>query len=172
MTSAETSKLIEELGNQLHPGILRWIGLRPTKGAPMVAVPEVEAITDQGLVGDRSSAKVGRKRQVSIIQAEHLPVVASLCRVDEVMPAQCRRNLVVEGFSVASLRTARFAIGEVEFVGSGYCHPCGKMNRSVAPGGFQAMRGHGGIVARVTAGGVVRVGDPVRLLGWSGPPER
>jgi MOSC domain-containing protein YiiM len=83
-----------------------------------------------------------------------------------VTPEAVRRNLVIDGINLVALVGLRFSIGaEVILVGTGACAPCSKMDETVAPGAFQAMRGHGGITASVERGGTLRVGDVVRSLG-------
>lgn len=159
--------LAELRGRVAAPGTLRWIGLRPARDVPMHATEAAQALAGQGLDGDRHAARqrtVPGNRQVTLIQAEHLPVIAALAGRADISPAQLRRNLVVAGINLLALQRARFRIGEVELEGTGPCHPCSRMEAVLGFGGYAAMRGHGGITARVLVGGWLRLGDDVRPL--------
>ena len=144
-------------------GRVEWIGLRPARAVSMEAVAVAEAVTGKGLVGDRYVGASG-KRGITLVQAEHLPVVAALAGHDRVAPAMLRRNLVVAGIPLVALKDRRFRIGEVLLEGTGPCDPCSRMEDALGPGGYNAMRGHGGICARIVAGGVIRPGDRVEAL--------
>lgn len=144
-------------------GTLRLIGLRPARRAPLESAACAE-VSASGLVGDRAMATGAGRRQVTLIQAEHLPVIASLLGRQELDPGLLRRNLVVSGINLLALVTAEFVVGSVRLAGTGRCHPCSRMEEALGPGGYNAMRGHGGITARVVEPGVISIGDPVRLV--------
>jgi MOSC domain-containing protein YiiM len=139
-------------------GCLIWIGVRPARKAPLVSLQSVE-ISPTGLEGDHRNRP--GKRTVTLIQAEHLPAIASLAGLETVDPALLRRNLVVKGISLVALRDRRFRIGPVVLRRSGLCAPCSRMEEILGPGGYNAMRGQGGITAEVISGGAVSVGDTV-----------
>jgi MOSC domain-containing protein YiiM len=142
-------------------GRLEWIGLRPARRVPLLEVNHVEVIADHGLAGDRKASRAGGRRQVTLIQREHLDTVAQLLGREAVDPALLRRNLVVSGINLLALHGERFRIGDVLFEGTGLCEPCSRMEEVLGVGGYNAMRGHGGITARVIAGGVITLGDAV-----------
>jgi MOSC domain-containing protein YiiM len=145
-------------------GRLESIGLRPGWRAPLLVMNHVEVIADHGLTGDHKAQRAGGKRQVTLIQREHLATLAQLLRRDAIDPALLRRNLVVSGLNLLALRNERFQIGEVLFEGTGPCEPCSRMEEVLGAGGYNAMRGHGGITARVLSGGVIAVGDAVAYV--------
>jgi MOSC domain-containing protein YiiM len=163
-------------------GRLEAILLRPARGIPMQSIERVRAIGGRGLEGDRAAARspvpgAGSKRQVTLLQAEHLPAIANLCgRECGLDAALLRRNLVVAGINLVATRTL-FAdrplvlrIGkEVVLELTGPCDPCSRMEAALGPGGYNAMRGHGGMTARVLAGGVLVRGDAVRVEPRSAP---
>jgi MOSC domain-containing protein YiiM len=145
-------------------GALRWIGVRPERRAPLSALTRVEAIAGIGLAGDHYAAKNDGKRQVTLIQEEHLDVVAKMLGKSHVLPATVRRNLVVSGINIYALRNRRFRIGSVVLEGSGPCEPCSRMEEVLGAGGYNVMRGHGGITARVIEGGELCIADRVEAV--------
>lgn len=144
-------------------GHVRWIGLRPARDVPMRSVDQAQAVAGKGLRGDRYSGGSG-KRGITLIQAEHLPAIAALAGLETVAAATLRRNLVVSGLPLIALKGRRFRIGEVLCEGTAPCDPCSRMETALGAGGYNAMRGHGGLCARILEGGTVRVGDAVHWI--------
>jgi MOSC domain-containing protein YiiM len=156
-------------------GRLEAIVLRTGRRAPAVLATEVRAIAGQGLDGDRaartrSANAAPSRRQVTLIQAEHLPVIARFAGRDEVLASEMRRNLVIAGINLLAARspfkdqTMHLRIGaEVVLKITDVCAPCSRMEEVLGDGGYAAMRGHGGLTATVLVGGMLRVGDAVRV---------
>jgi MOSC domain-containing protein YiiM len=160
-----TEFLIKELlGIVPQVGRLEWIGLRPATRAPVLAVVSVRAEAGRGLIGDRYAESPGTKRQLTLIQAEHLPVIARLTGHDSIPPAWLRRNLLVSGINLLALKGREFRIGAVLLEGTGLCHPCSRMEAVLGAGGYSAMRGHGGITARVLESAELSIGDAVKMV--------
>jgi MOSC domain-containing protein YiiM len=84
---------------------------------------------------------------------------------DATPPELTRRNIVVSGINLLALKDRRFQIGGAVLEATGPCEPCSRMEENLGPGGYNAMRGHGGITARVVEEGTIRVGDEVRFVG-------
>jgi MOSC domain-containing protein YiiM len=146
----------------MRPGRVRWIGVRPAHRAAMTPLEAVELVVGKGLVGDRYKSHGAAKRQVTVIQAEDLLAIASYLGAAGVTPEELRRNLVVEGINLRALKGRPFRVGEALLEMTGECHPCSRMEEILGVGGYNAVRGHGGITARVLEGGLVRIGDEVR----------
>ena len=145
-------------------GRVVWLGVRPGRRSAIDLCDWVEAVVDVGLAGDHYQSRSTGKRQVTLIQAEHLAVVGALLDEAQIDPARLRRNIVVSGINLLALKDRRFRIGDAVFEGSGLAHPCSRMEEELGPGGYNAMRGHGGLTARVIDGGLIRIGDAVGYL--------
>lgn len=163
------------LGTFTGGGTLETIVLRPARDAPARCVEAAVAIAGRGLDGDRAGANSprrsgGSKREVTLIQAEHLPLFAAWVGRREIDPALLRRNLVVRGLNLLSARSPlrdlslELCIGdEVRLEVTGPCDPCSKIEREFGAGAYNALRGHGGVTARIVTGGRLCVGDGVRI---------
>lgn len=158
--SARVLTLAELQGRYTQPGRVEAIWLRPARDEAMIGAQTVE-ITEAGLTGDRARAG---KRAITLIQAEHLPVNAALAGLERVEPALLRRNIVVSGVNLLAFRGKALRLGDVVLELTVPCHPCSKMEALLGEGGYTAMRGHGGMCARVVSGGQVAPGAVVEPL--------
>jgi len=102
-------------------GKVEWIGVRPARKEPLVSLPRAK-VNLNGIEGDHRN-KPG-KRTVTLIQAEHLSVIASLCA-------------------------------------------CSRMETELGHGGYNAMRGHGGICAEVLEEGEIELHQCVHAINAS-----
>lgn len=142
-------------------GRVEWIGLRPARRADVQQVVTAIVLEKQGLHGDHGHKSVRSQRQVTLIQAEHLPEIAERQGLPEVRPEQLRRNIVVSGLPLLSLKGKAFRIGTAVLVATGDCSPCARMAEALGEGAQRAMSNRGGIIARVASGGEISVGDQV-----------
>jgi MOSC domain-containing protein YiiM len=149
--------------NFSQTGKVEIIQVRPARMAPVQSMERVLAVADVGLEGDRYKSK-GGNRQVTLIQAEHLDAVASILGKSQIDPALTRRNIVISGLNLVALKGKTFQVGNAVFQYSGECHPCSRMEENLGFGGYNAMRGHGGITAKILESGVIQVGDSVIVI--------
>jgi MOSC domain-containing protein YiiM len=179
------------------PGIVSWLGIRPKPRGALHAREGVRLLAGRGIEGDHRARRGGGKRQVTLIQDEHLEVVASLmgdadpalarpgrpaapppvprmdpARLRRIDPVRLRRNIVVRGLNLMALKGVRFRLGGALLEGTGACHPCSRMEQILGPGGYNAMRGHGGITAIVLEDGDVALGDLLDAVAGASPPGK
>ena len=152
--------LKELLSRHAQDGRVDWIGVRTARHDDVASVLGAEISLD-GLAGDH--ARPG-KRAVTLIQAEHIPVIATLIGRGDIAPEVFRRNIVVSGLNLAALRGAKISLGAAHLRITTVCAPCSRMETALGHGAYNAMRGHGGWCAEVVAPGHVSVGDPVKVL--------
>ncbi|MEM7214648.1 MAG: MOSC domain-containing protein [Pseudomonadota bacterium] len=150
--------IAELIAKNARPGIVQWIGVRPERRGAVIQ-PDCVELTTAGLVGDHNQS--GGKRAVTLVQQEHLSAIASFLGQQSVDPVKLRRNFVVSGINLLGLRNRQFNIGNTVLEGSGLCAPCSRMEEAFGPGGYSAVRGHGGITARIVKAGSISISDEV-----------
>jgi MOSC domain-containing protein YiiM len=173
MTTQDTLRdLITRIATQ---GRIEAIVVRPERNQPAQYIDAAQVEPGLGLIGDRRSNnkrtdKAARKRELTLIQAEHLPLIGRWCGLEQLEGTRLRRNLVISGVNLLAMKSPfadvrlEWQIGnEVCIEVTGPCDPCSKMEAELGPGGYNAMRGQGGVTAMIVAGGVIRVGDAVML---------
>lgn len=159
--TAKESVIGKLLDAPVKPGKVVWISVRPERRSPVKPLTEVDAILNRGLAGDHYKGTPSSTRHVTLIQAEHLAAVSSFMSISDLDPGLVRRNIVVKGINLLALKDKQFYLGEALMEMTGLCHPCSQMEEILGEGGYNAMRGHGGITARIIKGGKIRVGDEV-----------
>ncbi|MFY0591197.1 MOSC domain-containing protein [Roseivirga sp.] len=157
-------KSIEDLMRQFaQPGKVEIITIRPERRAAPEIRERVNAKASVGLEGDHYASK-GGKRQVTIIALEHLRAAASMLGKEKIDPLLTRRNIVTTGINLLALKHKKFRIGDAVLEYTGECHPCSRMEENFGKGGYNAMRGHGGITCKIIASGEIGVGDSLVVL--------
>ena len=148
-----------------HEGKVEWLSYRPgpTPRGEILVVDEIEVSEKKGIEGDRYKGS-SKKRQITLIQAEHIEAVRKMLQKQSIDPTLLRRNIVVSGLNLLALNNLEFKIGEAILKMTGYCHPCSRMEQNLGTGGYNAMRGHGGITCMVIKAGKIRLGDSVGLV--------
>ena len=159
------SPLEQLLAGPTMPGRLAWIGLRPSREVPMVTANSAVMIMGRGIKGDHYDTRQNGARQVTLIAIEDIAAIASFLGKEGIGPELLRRNFVTQGINLVALKSRRFRIGPTLLEWSGECAPCSRMETNLGPGGYNAVRGHGGITARVIEGGEVQLGDAVERVG-------
>jgi len=150
------------LSGPMLPGKLVWIGLRPQRHLPPLTPASAVLIAEHGLEGDHYRTSRNGGRQVTLISSEDLGAIASFLGRDHISPGTLRRNFVTEGINLLALKGRRFWVGSALVESSGDCAPCSRMETALGPGGYNAVRGHGGITAKIIKGGSVHLGDVIR----------
>jgi MOSC domain-containing protein YiiM len=126
---------------------------------PVEEVAALECVAGAGIVGDRYfNHEENFKGQITFFAEE---VHEELCRQfdqPDTPPSVYRRNVITAGVDLNALIGREFEVQGVRFAGVEECRPCYWMDRAVAAGAEEALKGRGGLRARILRGGVLRRG--------------
>lgn len=125
---------------------------------PLLEVREIECMAGRGIRGDRFfDYKKDYSGQITFFSSE---VFGSVCRslnAGAKSPSAARRNVVTAGADLNALIGKRFTVQGVEFEGVCECKPCYWMDRAIAPGAEEALKGRGGLRARILTNGILHI---------------
>jgi len=131
---------------------------QPPGEHPIVEVAHIRCLAGRGIEGDRfCDYKPDYKGQITFFQWEDYERLCGLFDVHDKDPAVFRRNVVTEGFDLQALVGQEFEIQGVRFSGSCECTPCYWMDQAFCPGTEEALRGRGGLRARILTDGNLRI---------------
>ena len=151
------------LAAPMRPGELIWIGLRPIRRAELVNQTSAQLVAGTGIDGDHYATRRNGARQVTLIASEDIAAIASFLNRETLPPEILRRNLVTRGVNLTAFKGRRFRIGEALLEWSGECAPCSRMEENLGTGGYNAVRGRGGITARILTSGAVHIGAVISI---------
>jgi MOSC domain-containing protein YiiM len=128
----------------------------------MIEVATVECVAGRGLRGDRYfDHQENYKGQVTFFSLEVFGELCGALRVQSVSPSRVRRNVFTRDVDLNQLIGKDFEIQGIRFHGTEECRPCYWMNRAVAPGAEEFLRGRGGLRARILSDGVLHSASSV-----------
>ncbi len=157
----DTTHHIELIGFFISPGH-NFFGHheKPPGRNPVVEVDQIECIAGMGISGDRFfDYKENYKGQITFFAFEVYERMCTELVVNNVCPSAMRRNVITRGIDLNGLIGEEFEIQGVLFEGVQECRPCYWMNRAVAAGAEEFLRGNGGLRARILSDGLLKRGD-------------
>ena len=124
-----------------------------------IEVPSIDCVTGRGIRGDRFfDYKEDYKGQITFFALEVFEELGQTLNVQNCSSAAVRRNVITYGIDLNSLIEREFEMDGVRFHGTGECRPCYWMDRALAPGAENFLKGRGGLRARILSDGVLHSG--------------
>src|SRR5689334_20792018 len=124
---------------------------------PMIEVPSVECVAGRGLRGDRYfDHRENYKGQITFFSLDIFDELCGALQVEGVSPSAVRRNVFVRNVDLNDLIGKDFEVQGVGFHGTEESRPCHWMNRAIAVGAQEFLRGRGGLRARILTSGILR----------------
>lgn len=134
--------------------------------APIREVASVECVANRGLVGDRFfDHKPDYKGQITLFDQAVYQSLWNAFPTALRDPGATRRNVVTEGLELNALIGQSFELGGVAFAGVEECSPCTWMDRVIADGALEFLRGRGGLRARILTDGTLTAQPEHRVAG-------
>lgn len=133
---------------------------QPAGQHPIVEVRELRCVAGRGIEGDRFfDYRPDYKGQITFFAEEVYDDLCAALAVHDKPASVLRRNVITRGIDLNALVGSEFEVQGVRFVGTGECSPCYWQNQAFGPGAEEALKGRGGLRAKILTDGVLRVLD-------------
>lgn len=130
---------------------------KPAGENPILEVDEIECVAGSGIRGDRYfDHKPDFKGQITFFEAETHERLCAEFGIEGKGPDTYRRNVVVRGQDLNEWIGKEFEVQGIRFLGTEEAKPCFWMNEAFCEGAEEALKGHGGLRARILIDGVLR----------------
>jgi MOSC domain-containing protein YiiM len=117
----------------------------------------IECMAGHGIRGDRFfDYQEDYKGQITFFSLEVFDELRRALQVQDCSPTSVRRNVITRDVDLNKLTNQEFEIQGVRFYGTGECRPCYWMDRAIAPGAEEFLKGRGGLRARILTDGELR----------------
>jgi len=124
---------------------------------PAIEVPSIECVAGRGIRGDRYfNFKDDYKGQITFFSLEVFDELCGALAVQGCLPELVRRNVFTRDVDLNALIDQDFEVQGVRFHGTQECRPCYWMDRAIAPGAEEFLKGRGGLRARIISDGTLR----------------
>jgi len=135
----------------------------------MVSLDAARAIVGSGLEGDRYalgtgmySKAEGGGREITLIEVEVIDALRREIGI-ALAPGETRRNIVSHGLSLNALVGRDILIGDVRCRAVRLCEPCDYLADLLGKPILRPLAHRGGLRTEVVTGGLIRLGDPIRI---------
>jgi hypothetical protein len=152
MTAVEICHLYISAGHNFvgHHG-------REPDSFPMVEVPMIECVAGRGIREDRYfDFKNDYKGQITFFSHEVWDDLCDAIGIRDRSPAALRRNVITRGADLKEFIGKDFELQGVRLYGMEECRPCYWMDRALAPGAQEFLKGRGGLRAKILSDGELR----------------
>jgi len=121
---------------------------------PEIEVPRIECVAGRGIRGDRYfDFKEDYKGQITFFSLDVFEELCSALGVRDCSPSAVRLNVLTRGVDLNQLIGQDFEVQGIRFHGTQEAAPCYWMERAVAPGAKELLKGRGGLRAKILTDG-------------------
>jgi len=123
---------------------------------PILERESLECVAGRGIKGDRYyDHKANFKGQITFFSDEIRIKLQNQLGVEPMEASVFRRNVIVEGTDLNTLIGKEFEVQGIRFLGTEECRPCYWMDEAFSPGAHEALKGNGGLRARILSSGTL-----------------